>query len=273
VASLNIQSARAQEILERRVAAGNELRERAEVVADQRSADAWRADRERWIRLTKEALLHVYSGQAEAEEFTSSAYRRVFFGDPGQDFVVDVRHVADAVTTLESLIDRLEYAEEAEAQRPGPPVPSHGAGVIFLVHGSDTGAREGVARFLEKAGAHRVVILDEQTNRGRTLIEKFEEHAGEASYAVVLLTADDVGGRREAGAQQARARQNVVFELGFFVGRIGRERVTVIYEPGVERPSDIDGLAYLLLDGAGAWREKLVRELRAAGLGFDLARA
>jgi predicted nucleotide-binding protein len=153
------------------------------------------------------------------------------------------------------------------------PRPSLGPGVIFLVHGSDTEARERVARFLEKTGHPKVTILDEQTNRGRTLIEKFEEHAGQASYAVVLLTADDVGGPKGAESQRARARQNVVFELGFFVGRIGRERVTVMVRPEVERPSDIDGLAYVLLDDTGGWREKLVRELRAAGLDVDSARA
>jgi Predicted nucleotide-binding protein containing TIR -like domain len=69
-----------------------------------------------------------------------------------------------------------------------------------------------------------------------------------------------------------RARQNVVFELGFFVGKLGRERVTVLYESGVERPSDIDGLAYIALDEAGGWKLQLIREMRAAGMDIDLNR-
>lgn len=140
--------------------------------------------------------------------------------------------------------------------------------VVFIVHGRNDAVRERVARVLEKAGRHEVVILHEQANRGRTLIEKFEQHASEASYAVILLTGDDVGGPSKAKLK-ARARQNVVFEMGFFYGSLGRERVAVLYEPTVEKPSDIDGLVYIELDPAEAWKADLLHELREAGLDFD----
>jgi predicted nucleotide-binding protein len=119
-----------------------------------------------------------------------------------------------------------------------------GSAVIFLVHGRNKGIREEVARFLEKAGPdHEVVILDEQASRGKTLIEKLEAHAGAAKYAVVLLTGDDVGAPKdEQSKQHPRARQNVVFELGFFFGKLGREHVTVLFEADVEKPSDVEGL-------------------------------
>ena len=96
---------------------------------------------------------------------------------------------------------------------------------VFVVHGHDTGAREAVARFLERAG-FEPIILHEQPNQGRTIIEKFEEHAA-VNFAVVLLTPDDVGGP-EGGAMQPRARQNVVLELGFFIGKLGRGRVCAL---------------------------------------------
>jgi predicted nucleotide-binding protein len=111
---------------------------------------------------------------------------------------------------------------------------------------------------LEKAG-REVVILHEQANKGRTLIEKFEQHAATAGNAVILLTADDVGGP-EGKDLHPRARQNVVFEMGFFYGRLGRERVAVLYEPTVEKPSDIDGIVYIQLDQAGAWKTALLAE-------------
>ncbi len=136
--------------------------------------------------------------------------------------------------------------------------------------GRDMAARVEVARFLEKAGSHKVVVLDEQANQGRTLIEKFEAHASQANYAVILLTGDDVGGTKAPeGPVRPRARQNVVFELGFFFGSVGRERVAVLYEPDVEKPSDIGGLVYIALDPTGAWKGSIVKELRAAGLDFD----
>ena len=72
---------------------------------------------------------------------------------------------------------------------------------------------------------------------------------------------------------QGRARQNVVFELGFFIGALGRSRVAVLYEDGVELPSDMNGILYTILDAQGAWRIGLGRELRAAGFAVDLNRA
>ena len=107
-------------------------------------------------------------------------------------------------------------------------------------------SQEAVGRLLEKPGGHEVVILHEQPNEGRTLIEKFEDHASAGDHAVVLLTGDDVGGEVPVDGKDPvlnpRGRQNVVFELGFFVGRLGRSRAVVLYEEGVELPSDFKGL-------------------------------
>ena len=121
---------------------------------------------------------------------------------------------------------------------------------IFLVHGDDTGTRGTVARFLERTAPDnlRAVMLDELANKGRPLLEKLEQHAGDAKYAVVLLTGDDVGGE-STNKLNPRARQNVVLELGWFCGEIGRDNVAVFYQNGVERPSDMEGLVYIPLAG------------------------
>lgn len=137
---------------------------------------------------------------------------------------------------------------------------------IFLVHGHDDRAKSEVARFIEKLGG-AVVILHEQANRGRTLIEKFEQESSGASFAVVLLTADDIGGAID-DVQEKRARQNVVFELGYFVGALGRSRVAALLEEGVEKPGDYDGVAWIPL--LGDWRLGLAKEMRAAGLPVDM---
>jgi predicted nucleotide-binding protein len=137
---------------------------------------------------------------------------------------------------------------------------------IFVVHGHDELLQSRVVRMLERATAPReVIVLHEQADSGRTLLEKFEAYAGAASYAVVLLTPDDVGGL-VGGPLSPRGRQNVIFELGYFFGKLGRERVAVLLAPEVERPSDIAGLVYIEADPDGAWKYRLARELEGAGI-------
>ncbi len=139
---------------------------------------------------------------------------------------------------------------------------------IFLVHGHAEEPKKSVATFLRSIGLE-VVILHEQANQGRTIIEKLEEHSA-VGFAVVLLTPDDVGApvvQPEKG--QKRARQNVIWELGFFVAKLGRKRVCTLYVEGVELPSDYHGVLYVPYDEMGAWRSKLVKELSAAGIEVD----
>ena len=92
------------------------------------------------------------------------------------------------------------------------------------------------------------------------------------AFAVVLLTADDEGSAASSAAMRPRGRQNVIFELGFFFGKLGRDRVAVLLETSVEEPSDIGGLVYITLDGGGAWKQALSRELGSAGNTIDYSR-
>jgi predicted nucleotide-binding protein len=102
---------------------------------------------------------------------------------------------------------------------------------------------------------------------GQTLIEKFEAHS-DVGFAVVLLTDDDLGGPK-GGEQNPRARQNVVLELGYFIGRLGRDRVCALKNGNIELPSDILGIVWEDLDDQGGWRAKLARELQAAKYEID----
>jgi predicted nucleotide-binding protein len=144
---------------------------------------------------------------------------------------------------------------------------------VFLVHGHDEGAKHGVARFLEQLGV-QPVILQEQINRGMTVIEKFEDFASRAGFAVVLMTPDDFGypsGKEEE--KQHRPRQNVVLELGYFAAKLGREKTFVLTKGDVEMPSDVLGLVYEPMDRSEGWNMKLARELKAAGFQIDLNKA
>ena len=140
----------------------------------------------------------------------------------------------------------------------------HDSRKVFLVHGHDGEVKQTVARFLEKNGLN-VIILDEIAGQGRTIIEKFEQHSS-VGYAVVLMTPDDATERSEGGASQRRARQNVVFELGFFVGTLKRGRVCVIARGNVEKPSNYWGVEYIPWDDAGGWKLKLLEEMKAANV-------
>ncbi|MGE3703275.1 MAG: TIR domain-containing protein [Hyphomicrobiaceae bacterium] len=138
---------------------------------------------------------------------------------------------------------------------------------IFVVHGHDEGMREAVARFLEQLD-FRPIILHEQVNRGRTVIEKVEEHGGSVGFAVVLLSPDDEGSLR--GVPPApRARQNVVLELGYFLGLLGRARVCALKRGDIEFPSDFGGVVFENYDAGGGWKQRLAQELQAADYDID----
>jgi predicted nucleotide-binding protein len=142
---------------------------------------------------------------------------------------------------------------------------------VFVVHGRDEAAQQLVARFLEQLGLE-AIILHERPDQGRTIIEKFETCANEAGFAVVLLTPDDIAQAGTSPQQVSRARQNVIFELGYFAGKLGRGRACLLRKGDVEIPSDLYGVIYTELDAAGGWKMKLFREMKAAGLDVDANR-
>lgn len=138
---------------------------------------------------------------------------------------------------------------------------------IFIVHGHDVAARETVARFLERIG-FEAVILHEQANQGRTIIEKVEANA-DVGFAVVLLTPDDQGRAMGAEKLESRARQNVLLELGYFIARLGRGNVCTLRKGGVEIPSDFAGVVWTAMDVNGGWQLELAKELKASGYPVD----
>lgn len=149
------------------------------------------------------------------------------------------------------------------------------ASKVFVVHGRSVQWRESLARVLTQLGVEHVIV-GEESSAGQTLIEKVESHAQKSTFAVALLTGDDVGALTEqlGGPEglESRARQNVILELGFLMGRLGRSKTAILYEDGVSLPSDIQGMVYIKLDSAGAWQYQLARELRKAGFSADANR-
>ncbi len=201
----------------------------------------------------------------------------IWFGGPGEA-ERDVRYFAERVGDAAGLVDaaifQLELQAEAAGEEDGVATRAVPTGPIFVVHGRDDARKYELMRLLEKAvAASQPIVLHEQASGGATILEKLERHAQTASCAVVLLTGDDEGRLRgRDDPLRPRGRQNVILELGMFIGLLGRNHVVVLKEPDVEAPSDLDGLVYIPLDGAGAWRHSLLKELAAMEIKVDFTR-
>ncbi|QTP59200.1 nucleotide-binding protein [Billgrantia antri] len=139
---------------------------------------------------------------------------------------------------------------------------------VFIVHGHDGNAKERTARFIEKLG-FEAIILHEQASRSMTIIEKIESYANDVGFGIVLYTPDDMGNIKEEaekGELKYRARQNVVFEHGFLIGKLGRENVTPLVEGAIELPNDISGIVYI---NDKDWKLDIAKEMKAAGYEID----
>lgn len=173
------------------------------------------------------------------------------------------KEIKEALGKLDSFVQRIEFRLKEEKKnsilsRLFDPKK------VFIVHGHNENVKQSVARTLENIGL-TPIILAEQPDQGRTVIEKFEKEGNDVGFAVVLLTADDKGRKNRARTMQSRARQNVVFEMGYFMALLGRERVMLLLQEGVEEPSDLKGVVYTTLDKDGAWKYRLVKELKEQG--------
>jgi predicted nucleotide-binding protein len=219
----------------------------------------------RWYDFTSEVLRQIASSDELRDEFTGKSS---FSLDPD----ITTGSYLKKLASIHERLELLPVASPSGARRPQRLGPNGSSRRVFVVHGHDDGIKESVARFLGKLELEPIV-LHEQPNRGRTIIEKFEDHS-DVAFAVVLFTPDDVGYPASDLTQaKPRARQNVVLELGFFMAALGRDRVCVLYTSGVEVPSDYSGVLYQELDTQGAWRFRLAGEIKAAGIDIDLNKA
>ena len=251
--------------------ATSRLRRCLDEIPELKNVERFSARFEKWQRDTKIAITNTFIDDPQhIKDFEQIGYISLSFpSDRQRDYA---KGLDNAAAILESMIDEIkEYWADDDQTHEKPPTKTGkrlDTNEVFIVHGRDESTKQTVARFLEKLSL-TPTILHEQPNSGRTLIEKFEQHAP-AAFAVILLTPDDVGAVvGEEDNLKPRARQNVILELGYFLGLLGRDRVCPLIVEGVEIPSDYDGVAYVRLDEFEGWQLKLIRELRAAGLDID----
>lgn len=251
----------------------------------------------RWHRNVQVTLRNTFGdNSSQLNDFNRISYSPVSVGH----FLPDskgfrhayVKGLDSAASLLESMIEEIKEYWEDEKQTtssntrgekqqdrdrtlkssgtPSNDRPS--SNKVFVIHGRDDGTKQTVARFLERLSL-KPVILHEQPNEGRTIIEKFEDHA-DVGFAVALLTPDDVGSLKdEEHNSKPRARQNVIFEFGYFIGKLDRKRVCALVKSDVEKPSDYDGVLYIPWDDSDGWKMRLIKELKSAGFEVDANKA
>ena len=160
-------------------------------------------------------------------------------------------------------------APTSEALTPNKPKISMDKSKVFIVHGHDNAAREAAARFVENLG-FKAIILHEQASSGQTIIEKIEANSN-VGFAIVLYTPCDWGASQEEKDHlNPRARQNVVFEHGYLMAKIGRKNVCALVKGDIETPTDISGVVYIKMEGEKEWKYKVADEMKACGYDVDL---
>lgn len=141
---------------------------------------------------------------------------------------------------------------------------------IFIVHGHDNEMKIDVARFIERIGLESI-ILHEQASKGQTIIDKIEEYT-DVSYGIVLYSPCDLGKAKNDIELKERARQNVVFEHGYLIGKLGKKRVIALNKGEIETPSDIGGVVYIPYNIHDGWKMSIVRELKENNFEIDYSK-
>ncbi len=194
----------------------------------------------------------------ESQYNTSVASRFFEQGDSDNIFDNSAKQKGYLKTLIDNEISRLVNINGSEKDLSS----------VFIVHGHDTEVKERTARFVEKIGL-KAIILHEQANRGRTIIEKIESYSN-VGFAIVLYTSDDLGkvkSKLEDEPLKPRPRQNVIFEHGYLMGKIGRENVIPLVADSMELPNDISGMVYI---SDKNWQLDIAKEMKDAGYVIDL---
>ena len=223
---------------------------------------------DRWSQKVTAFLRSAISDEA-AEAFSKLSSTSVY-ADKWQDHARRVGHLQGIAAKLQT---KIPTAPEEPTKRSVSDTHHETVSTsrkVFIVHGHAEADKDSLARFLTRLGLEPIV-LHEQASVGRTVIEKFETYSDDIAFAVILLTPDDVGKVADSSDPPSpRARQNVILELGYFMGRLGRARVCALYKGGVELPSDYQGVIYIDMDSGGGWKVKLAQEFVQSKISINL---
>ena len=260
---LRVSRGEAYKRIKARIEEGQLLRRRS--IGTDSGLDKARMESQNWSKCNIDLLITLFDTPAQADEYKNCDRLLSYVIEPRTVHLPGWRQsqiskyqmdMKCSISKLEEICDQLERFDDPSdiSQRE-----------VFIVHGRDNEAKISVAGFIKKLGLEPI-ILDEQPNSGLTIIEKFAQHASNVGFAIVLITPDDVGALKDEDELQPRARQNVILELGYFLHRLGRERVCVLHKGKVELPSDMQGILYVPMNNPNEWQLQLAKEMKQAGL-------
>lgn len=274
-AILSISHADFQNRISKQIALGEELFIR-NIINDQ-EFDKFESDFKIWNDFNFELLKQVFNIQENdyMDSYNHAGYHMLGqMGEVSGNRVLTLKNLIEyKLNDLKSLLSRSELIKSevssSDNSDHGKKSVDFSITEVFIVHGHDDLAKTKAARFIEKLGL-KPIILHEQTNAGKTIIEKIEEHSN-VGFGIVLYTSCDMGCKKGDEANlKDRARQNVVFEHGFLIGKIGRKNVCALVKNEIEIPNDISGVVYIKMDEDEAWHLKVAKELRNSGYTIDL---
>lgn len=262
-------------ILDERIAIGDDLHNRS--IAHQNELQKNQEDFSNWNDYNSEYLKHAFNKEQNEYKKKYDNAGTFYFGIMGgpqspdekiQEFKGKVYSKLDNLKKLRAKTDLLKSSNHQSSVITEKPTALDKS-QIFIVHGHDEAAKAKTARFIEKLGL-KPIILHEQASASRTVIEKIEAYSN-VGFGIVLYTACDLGAKAEEHLNlKNRARQNVVFEHGYLIGKIGRENVCALVKGEIETPNDISGVVYVKMDDDDAWHLKVARELRNSGYEIDM---
>lgn len=224
------------------------------------------------------ALSNFFNNNCPTEKERFEKKRRSLYGAMQRDFESNENHFMKAYgrpynAFIESLIldirnDEFHFPPINKEVQDVKTIPEAKSNKVFIVHGHDGEVKYRTEAFLHKHG-FEPIILHLKASGNRTIIEKLEKYTDDVGYGIVLYTPDDLGQvkpKASNGELGNRARQNVIFEHGYLMGKIGRENVATIVKGNIELPNDISGIVYI--DNAD-WEINLIRELQLANYTID----
>lgn len=268
ICTLKVSITEAQDKLSTRAIKGQEIKAK-QISSEKELGAAW-DEYYKWNEYNTQLLKTIFTTTEFAEEYDQPTSFVFSIAETGfWDKINDLHKSIDRKSRrLESLIERLEIIPLLQNQTTVKPSKHQDKSKIFIVHGHDELAKIQVARFIEKLGL-KPIILHEQASGSQTIIEKIESES-DVGFGIVLYTPCDRGAKEsETNNLQSRARQNVVFEHGFLIGKLGRNNVCPLVKGIVETPNDISGIVYTPMDSDG-WQISLAKELRKAGYDIDM---
>lgn len=246
-------------------------------VKDNPVFNQYMAHRENWLNWPQNPHGHwsLPTRFEEAKSLIFHLYKKVADdGEKGYNLPMNLTYLShgdinDAVRNFNDLF--LEYFQSVleDIINANPELETNVAekvagNTVFIIHGHDNELKTEIQLLLTRAGVNNLV-LHEQPDKGRTIIDKLVEESNNSNYAIALLSPDD---RLEDGSN--RARQNVILEIGYFIGKLGKERVRILRKGDIEIPSDLQGILYENYDVPGAWKIKICKELIAVGIYVDM---